>query len=322
MEQEVSGTLDVRLMRILQVLLAENSVSRTADILGQTQPTISAALKRLREIVGDPILVRSGSHLVPTERALELKETVARILADIDANFVTRSDFDPATSTRRFRLIASNSLGALILPRLVHRLHTVAPGAMVDFCNVPGDGDIVGPLERGEADLAIVNPPIEPGQLRMAPLLTTDLVCMVGRHHPIARQRTIALSQYLTLDHISPTPTHMAATGPIDSKLAALGHARTVTCCVPEFGVIPFMLAQSNLVFTTGRPFAEHLAAIMPFAVIDAPPELGDIRFHLLWHERQHRSAAHRWLRQIVREVTGEIEHISAGAPGHPERTA
>lgn len=320
MEKEVSGHLDVRLMRILQVLLTENSVSRTADILGQTQPTISTALKRLREIVGDPLLVRSGSHLVPTERALELRETVARILSDIDANFVAAAEFDPATTNRRFRIIAANSLGALFLPRLIERLRRIAPGVTADLCGLPPDGDIVSQLERGDVDLAVVNPPVQPGQLRMAPLLTTELVCIVGRHHPAARQRSIGLQQYLALDHITPTPFHMSAMGPIDSKLQSLGLARRVAFCVPEFGVIPFVLAQTNMVFTTGRPFAEHLAAIMPFAVIDAPPELGVMKYHVLWHERQHRSAANRWLRKVVRDVTAEIDKISPMAP--VERTA
>jgi DNA-binding transcriptional LysR family regulator len=317
MRKDVSGALDVRLMRVLLVLLTENSVSRAAALLGQTQPAISAALKRLREMTGDPLLVRSGSHLVPTERAIELRGVVARVLEDIDASFSGAARFDPATTARRFNIVAANSLGPLFLPRMIDRLRSAAPHAALDVSAAPSDGEFVPRFERGELDLAIVNDPVRPEDLRIAPLLSTEVACLVGRRHPIAERRVIDLAEYLLLDHITPTRSPLSPLGPIDSKLHALGHSRRIAVWAPEFGVIPFVLASGGLVFTTGRPFAEHLASIMPLAVVEAPPEFGPMRFHMLWHERQHRSPAHQWLREIVRSVSSDL--VGLAPPVRPE---
>jgi len=303
--KDMCSSLDVRLMRILLVLLNENSVSRAAHILGQTQPTISAALKRLREMSGDPLLVRSGSHLVPTERALELRRVVARALDDIDASFAGPSAFDPTTTERRFYILAANSLGPLLLPRFLSRLAEAAPHATVDVCATPAEGEMIERFGRGELDLAIVNDPLQPEVLRIAPLLSTDIVCLVGRGHPLARVEWVGLDEYLMFDHV--TPTRLGPIGPIDSKLNALGRERRVAFWAHEFGVIPFVLLENRLVFTTGRHFAEHLASILPLVVVRAPPEFGQMKFHMLWHERQHRSPANRWLRDLVRGVTQEI---------------
>jgi DNA-binding transcriptional LysR family regulator len=143
--------------------------------------------------------------------------------------------------------------------------------------------------------------------LRIAPLLSTDTVCLVGRGHPLADAEHVSLNKYLLFDHVTPTRGQLGPIGPIDAKLDALGRERRITFWAHEFGVIPFVLLENRLVFTTGRYFAEHLASILPLAVVQAPPEFGQMKFHMLWHERQHRSPANRWLRDLVRGVTQEI---------------
>ncbi|TPW30475.1 LysR family transcriptional regulator [Martelella alba] len=311
------GALDIRLLRILSVLLEEESVSRTAELMGQTQPTISAALRRLRDILGDPLLVRSGTHLVATARAVELRPAVMRILAEIDDHFVEPGLFVPETSERRFSLIAANSLGPIFLPRFVARLRRLAPGITADLCPIPADGNVAAALETSELDIAVVNAPIEPESLRIAPLMATDLVCIMGRAHPLAGAASLSLETYLTLKHITPTPLNLAATAPIDSRLKALGHSRQITLSVPEFGVIPFIVAESDLVFTTGRAFAEHLSETLPIAIVPAPEALSRMKFQMLWHERQHRSPANRWLREQVKATFADIAvEMEAGEQG------
>lgn len=122
MMRQANGMMDVRLMRTLLTLLTECSVSKTADILGQAQPTVSLTLKRLREMLDDPLLVRSGGALVPTERGLALKETLRDILGQIDAHLSPHATFDPDNATRNFRIIADNCLGAVFLPQLVGKI--------------------------------------------------------------------------------------------------------------------------------------------------------------------------------------------------------
>lgn len=268
----VNGALDVRLLRTLLLLVNECSVSRTAEILGQTQPTVSLALKRLRELLGDPILVRSGASLVPTERGLELRETVRRLLADMDAHLSPVPTFDPARSDRRFRIVAANCLGAVFLPRIFRAVARQAPNVRVDVVPMPAFDDLMARLAEGTIDLVVGNWPNPPEQLRIAPLLSTEIRCVVCEGHALADLAgPLSLDRWLAEDHLSPTSDQVTALSPIDGRLIALGRKRRIAASVPEYAIVPHVLAGSHLVFTTGAPFAEEMARGMPFRVLEAP---------------------------------------------------
>lgn len=306
--QTVNGALDVRLMRTLLLLVTECSVSRTAEILGQTQPTVSLALKRLRELIGDPILVRAGANLVPTERGLELRDTVRRLLADIDSHLAPPPRFDPSRSDRRFRLVAANCLGAVFLPRIFRALAREAPHATVEAVPMLPHGEMMGHLADGSIDLVIGNWPNPPEQLRTVPLLTTPIRCVVAAGHPLARERgPLTLGRYLAESHLSPTSGEVLNLSPIDGRLLELGLRRRIAVSIPEFAMVPQVLAGSDLVFTTGAPFAEQIARGGDFRLLDAPAELGRMEFYLLWHECKHHSPAHGWLRQLVKEIAADL---------------
>lgn len=315
-----NGALDVRLMRTLVILLTECSVSRTAEILGQSQPTISLTLKRLRELIGDPLLVRTGSSLVPTDRGLTLRDTVKRLLDEIDGTLSPNPAFDPGTSQRCFRIVASNCLGAILMPRLIQEIQRVAPSTTIDFCPTPRADDFLPSLASGHIDLVVGNWPHPPQDLKIAPLLSTDVVCIVGPHHPLAGTRgPLALSRYLQQRHISPTSQQSAMLSPIDGHLVERGLRRRIAMTIPEYALVPPILLQSDLMFTTGRPFAEYYRTMYPFSVIEAPQELSTMEFYMLWHGCKHASPWHIWLRQFVRSVTmrlarGEEEAAPSGA--------
>jgi DNA-binding transcriptional LysR family regulator len=310
MSERFVGDLDLGTLRVLHLLLAESSVSRAAARLGRSQPAVSATLRRLREVLGDPLLVRSGGHLVLTERGHELKPLVARIVDDLDGLLQTGSGFAPATCCRPVRILAPNCFGAFFLPLIVERLRKAAPRMPLELCPSPADDALHRMLETGELDMVIGNWPAPPGDLRTASLLEDDIVCMVGAGHPLARASRIGLDDYLQLDHLSPTPASRAALSPIDGRLAQLRLPRRIAVTVPEYSLAPKLLAHSDLVFTTGRTFAEHLASHLPLALIEAPPELGRMRVYMLWHERSHHSALGRWLRALVRGVADEVRAI------------
>lgn len=299
--------LDIRLLRTLQILLDECSVSRTAAILGQSQPAVSLSLKRLREIIGDPLLVRSGARLVPTERGLELGARIARVLAEIDGMVNEEKPFDPATDTRALRIHAVNCLGIFFMPRIVELLHREAPNMQVDFCGTQNEREIFTEMEAGTIDLVIGNWPSPRESLRFAPLLETDMVLVMRQDHPLADRTRLTLDEYLSIDHLSPTPYISAEISPVDGRLAQLDRKRRIALTVPEFALVPATLARTDLVFTSSRPFAEQMAAVMPFALADAPREFDTMKFYMLWHERAHHSACNRWLRSLVRRIASEI---------------
>ena len=299
--------LDIRLLRILQLLLTERSVSRVAERLGQTQPAVSATLRQLREIFGDPLLVRSGNSLVPTVRAIEMAAAVDATLASFDQVANWRDEVHPEIARRRVNIVASNGLTMFFIPRLVEVLRKQAPGIELEISAVPSDGSLARRLESGEVDLVIGNWPEPAENLRTAPLFEADIVCMVRPSHPLAKHPRIDLQTYLAQSHISPTPPSISQWSPISGRLAQLNLRRRIAVTVPEYFMIPYILALDDLVLTTARPFADHFASFMPFAILEAPQELGSMKFSMLWHERTHTSTFEHWLRDIVRKVAKEI---------------
>ena len=310
MSERLVGDLDLGTLRVLHLLLAESSVSRAAARLGRTQPAVSATLRRLRDLLGDPLLVRSGGHLVLSERALEMKPLVARIVDDLDGLLQTGAGFCPGTCSRPIRMQVANCFGAFFLPLIVERLRRMAPGMALELSPVMADDLLHRTLEAGSLDLVIGNWPAPHSDLRTASLLEDDIVCIVGAAHPLARRQRVGLDDYMRLDHLSPTPASRASLSPIDGRLAQLRLTRRIAVTVPEYTLAPKLLAHSDLVFTTGRTLAEQLASDMPLALLEAPPELGRMQVYMLWHERSQHSGFGRWLRGLVRGVADEIRAI------------
>lgn len=300
---------DERLLQVLQMLLIERSVSRTAAILGQSVPAISLALRRIRKVVGDPVLVRSGSRLVPTERGLELLDPVSKALESLERIVGEESRFFPASAEREIRIATANCLAAFLLPRLVQRVRAEAPGIRLLVRSIEPEYNYAKALEQGELDVVIGDWPMPPASLRIAPLLEDDIVCMVRADHPMAQRTGLTMDEYLQLDHLSPTSTSTIHLGPIGGRLAQLGLERRIMMYVPEFNLVPYVLLRSDLVFTTGRRFAEHWASFFPIRVLPAPPELTPMSFYLLWHDRSHRAACNIWLRGLLREVAQDFSH-------------
>ena len=299
--------LDLNMMRLAHLLLTECNVSKTALRTGHTQPSVSLALKRLRNMIGDPLLVRSGSHLVRTDRGEALHTTLTRILEEFDRLIEQEGDFDPGRLSRPIQIIAPNCIGMFLIPTLSEVLRRAAPETQLNFLRMPERANLVQLLEGGEIDLIIGNWPKPPDTLRYAPLLECGTVCLTRPDHPFARGTDISLEAFLEADHLSPTPLSESALSPIDGSLAEIGATRRIAVSVPEYTMVPYVLARTGLVFTTGRLFAEHLASMFPLAITRAPPELGRMRFYMLWHERSHKSGLSRWLRATVRRVAADL---------------
>jgi len=319
MDDQFQSLLDLKLLKVLHLLLTLKSVSRTAEALGQSQPAVSASLRRLRDIFGDPLLVRSGPHMVATERATELLPVIQGILDSIGSLTEIPDHFDPETSRRHLRIVAANCFNPFFLPLLSQLIFERAPGLTIEYCAMRSDTELLQSLEDGEIDIVIGNWPTPPEKLRYLPLMTTEIVCMVRPSHPVANRTELDINTYLTLSHLSPTPLAHAAYSPIDGRLRELHLKRRIAVTVPEYTVAPSILSRTDLVFTTGRPFAEHLASSMNFKLIKAPPELGRMSFYLLWHERSHSSACSRWLRQLIREVAGRVGATERGDKRAPK---
>jgi DNA-binding transcriptional LysR family regulator len=298
--------IDLHLIRVLHTVIAERSVSRAAVRLGMHQPAVSTALKRLRDLSGDPILVRSGSGMQPTDAAMRMLEPSASILQAAENLFTEARAFDPRVATRTFRIAASDYLDPLFLPKLVAYLKKSAPLCTVEIMALSHDVDYSGQLAHGDVDVVIGNWPEPPAELRMAQLFGDDTVCLVSQSHPAVR-RGWSAQDWLEAEHIAPMPTHPGAKGVIDDALNAQGWRRNISVRCAHFGLMPQMVASSLLVLTTGRQFCERYAAQLPLAILQPPIELPPMRYYQLWHDRTHYSSACAWLREAVKNAAMQL---------------
>lgn len=304
-EQALFDKIDLHLIRVLNTVLTERSVSRAAIRLGMYQPAVSASLKRLRALAGDPILVRSGSGMVPTDAGLRMIEPSASILRAAGMLFSDARAFDSATASITFRLAASDYLDPLFLPQLVSKIKVQAPRCQIEIHPLSAQSDYRQQLAQGDFDIVIGNWAAPPEDLHMARLFGDEVVCLVAKDHPATRKPWSAdkLQGWLEAEHIAPTPTHPGAKGVIDEHLDALGLARNITVRCPHFGLMPSMVASSLLVMTTGRQYCERFAGILPLAILPSPVSFPRMMYYQLWHERSHASNAAKWLRDAVRDV-------------------
>ncbi|HEY4663981.1 MAG TPA: LysR family transcriptional regulator [Comamonas sp.] len=298
--------IDLHLIRVLHTVIAERSVSRAAVRLGMHQPAVSTALKRLRDLSGDPILVRSGSGMQPTDAALRMLEPSAAILQAAENLFIEARSFDPRSASRVFRIAASDYLDPQFLPKLVAYLKKHAPLCTVEIMALSHDVDYNGQLAHGDVDVVIGNWPQPPAELRMAQLFADDTVCLVSQGHPAVR-RGWSAQEWLDAEHIAPMPTHPGAKGVIDEALNAQGMRRNIAVRCAHFGLMPQMVASSLLVLTTGRQFCERYAAQLPLAILEPPVPLPQMRYYQLWHDRTHHSSAGAWLRDAVKHTAMQL---------------
>lgn len=307
------GKIELHLVRVLHTLITERSVSRAALKLHATQPALSAQLRRLRELTGDALLVRSGNGMVPTPVALELLEPAGALLRAADRLFGAPAQgraFEPATSEGAFRIAASDYLDPLFLPRLVAGVKRAAPAVRLDIAPLTAQFDVRRSLASGEADLVVGNWLEPPEELHLGRLLTDEVVCLVAADHPAVRSpRQWTVEKYLACEHVAPMPLHSGAAerGVIDAHLASLGLERRVTVRSAHFGQIPQMVAASLLVLTTGRQFCGRFLGELPLRVVRCPVAFPPMNYYQLWHDRTHASSAHRWFREQVREVARRL---------------
>ena len=298
--------IDLHLIRVLHTVLTERSVSRAAIKLGMYQPAVSASLKRLRELAGDPLLVRSGAGMVPTVAGLRMIEPAADILRSAEVLFSDARAFDPATATHTFSLAASDYLDPLFLPTLVTQIKAQAPHASIDIHPLSRDADYRTHLAQGTVDVVIGNWAQPPDDLHLGRLFGDEVVSLVASHHPAVR-RGWDTEAWLSAEHIAPTPTHPGARGVIDEHLATQGLTRHITARCPHFGLIPAMVAGSLLVLTTGRQYCERYVGALPVTILTPPVKFPRMMYYQLWHERTHASNAGRWLREQIKSVAASL---------------
>ncbi|PHV08312.1 LysR family transcriptional regulator [Janthinobacterium sp. BJB412] len=295
--------LDLHLIRILYLLLVEKNVSRVALKLNQPQPSISASLRKLRELTGDPLLVRGARGMVPTQHGESLLKPAKRILDETENLFVKKTPFVPQEESRTFHIAAPDYLDSQFLPNIVAALRRGSPLSKVVIHSLGPGIDYIRLLSDGDMDLVIANWEEPPQHLHIAKLFEDPIICTMRADSPYAMRTdsdAMTLADYLSLPHVAPAQILPGYHGVIDSFLASQNLQRNVMVESAYFGLIPYMLTQTDLVLTTGRQFVRYYERTLPLKTFSVPVKFPPMRFYQLWHERVHQAPEHKWLRDQV----------------------
>jgi DNA-binding transcriptional LysR family regulator len=295
--------LDIHLIRILYLLLVEKNVSRVALKLNQPQPSISASLRKLRELTGDPLLVRGARGMVPTQHGESLLRPAKRILDETESLFIKKTPFVPQEEARTFNIAAPDYLDSQFLPNVVSMLRRGSPKSRVVIHNLGPGSDYLRMLSDGDMDLVIANWDEPPPHLHISKLFEDPIICVMHAASPYAKRTAsdaMTLDDYLTLPHVAPSQMVAGYGGVIDSFLERQNLRRNVVVESAYFGLIPYMLTQSDLVLTTGRQFVRFYENALPLKIFSVPVKFPPMRFYQLWHERVHQAPEHKWLRDQV----------------------
>ncbi|CDZ31874.1 Transcriptional regulator, LysR family [Neorhizobium galegae bv. officinalis] len=289
---------DLNLLFTLDVLLAEGSVARAAKRLRLSQSAMSRALARLRETTGDPLLVRAGRGLVPTPRAIELRERVGGLVQDAEAVLRPVEVLDLGKLVRTFTLRTSEGFVENFGPDLIARVSAQAPGVRLRFIRKP-DKESTS-LRDGSVDLetGVVGTTIGP-EVRAQALFRDRFIGVVRSGHPLA-EGEISARRYAASDHILVSRRGLEK-GAIDEALAASGLERRIMTIVDGFATALVLARSSDLIASIPERHSGNLrAGMFSFAL---PVPVPEITVSLLWHPRLDADPAHRWLRTCVREI-------------------
>ncbi|AZE11844.1 Transcriptional regulator, LysR family [Pseudomonas chlororaphis subsp. aureofaciens] len=287
--------LDINLLLTLDVLLAEHNVTRAAQRLNLSQPSVSVHLAKLREIFGDPLLLPGPRGMRPTARADELREPLRRALEALELAVSPASPFDPGAAANTWSVSASDyGESTVILPALAG-LRTAAPGTRLAVLELE-PGRLVRQAEQGSIDLALHTSEDSPPGLRRRVLFSERYV-LVGRAGHPRLQRRPSLAQFGKLEHVVVSPDGGGFHGVTDSALGEVGLTRRVVLSVPHFLFVLSALASTDLVAMLPARLVRDNPALK---VVEPPLEVPGYEMAMLWHERCHRAPAHQWLREFI----------------------
>ena len=292
--------IDLNLLVALDALLEEQSVTRAADRLALTQPTVSAMLARLRKLFGDPLFVRTQRGILPTPRAAELAPVLKKCLAEA-RGLIADSGFDAATDELTAAISANDYIQSTLLVPYFRRLRREAPNARLAVRS-PQFSDMAAMLADAEIDLVITTTPeIPQADLRSRLLYSERYVCVVRSEHPLKAKRAVTLDQFCRYPHAMVSPTEGRFVGPVDRALAEAGRRRRVVLAAPGFLVLPEILKTDDLIAVVPeRVLCGRMSGFRTFAPPVAVPGFDVV---MLWHERLHKDPAHRWLRELLAAV-------------------
>jgi len=295
-------SVDLNLLVAFAALYDARNVTRAADRLALTQPTVSGMLTRLRNLFGDPLFVRTQHGVIPTPRADDLAEPIKALLTDIEA-LITPTDFDPASTTMTISISANDYMQQSLIVPLIRNLRKTAPGIRLAILPAEITG-LADKMARGTIDLAVTIPEFSSPNLPRSLLYTERYVCAARKGHPL-KGKKLSLGDFCRFDHVIVSPTGGSFEGPADQVLAERGANRRVSVSLPSFHVLLETLRTDDfLALVPERLLYGKMAGLRLF---EPPITVPDFDVIATWHHRVEKNPAHRWLRSRLTAVAQEM---------------
>ena len=300
--------INLQLLAQFEALVQERHVSRAAERMGIGQSTMSTALARLRKLFDDPLLVRTAKGMVPTPKALELAKRAHLALELLDPNRVRSKDFDPATSDRQFRILATEGLALLFTPPIAAYLRKFAPGVRLSV--QPSDmRHTVEALRDQECDVTISNILHAPPDLRKTLIYPQRACCIVSATHPEIGAR-ISMKQYLKYPHVlwgAESVSYRSIEATVSRALADDQRYLTSAMRVPNILIVSAVVAATDMIATVPTRIADEAVATLAIKKVQPPFKLADPNISMHWHELSHRDPGHIWFREAIQDIAQRL---------------
>ncbi len=313
------SAFDFNLLRVLDALLRDGSTTAAGIRIGLSQPAVSAALARLRTLLDDPLFVRHGQRLEPTEYAKSLEVPLRGILDQIFTLLSGPEQFEPFRAKRAFKISGSDFFAEMLMPQLAAVLSQKAPGIRVHLVDLVPD-DYIGTLERSKVDLAFVPNAALPEWVDHQPVFRSRFVIIARSNHPrLARAGlhpgdVIPLDLFCDLGHVVFSPEgNSKAMG--DAALASVGRERRVVMTLPVFSGVGRAVSESDLVALLPRQLALAMAPRLGLELYLAPMDITPALMRMIWNRRTTGDPAHRWFRSLVAELLRPLNEGEASLP-------
>ncbi len=305
-------TQELQLLYIFDAIMTERSVTRAAERLAMTQPAVSNAISRMRQIWNDPLFVRKGRNIEPTSYALSLWDQVGNPMYAL-TNAVSATQFDPASSKRKFRIAATDVIVEMIWRPLIELLEREAPG--VDLHAVPYTPDgSYDDLREAHVDLAVGVLNQHDHSLRSTWLFEGGYVLAMREDHPLAG-RPITMEEFLSARHLLVSMSGEAH-GFVDSYLDQKGQSRRIATTVNHFSIVPQILRDTNLIAAVPELISQDCGFVNGLWMGALPFEIDPTSLYLIWHARHDRDPGIIWMRELLeRLLRDRWQDIMANSP-------
>ena len=296
---------DLNLFIAFDVIYTEKNLTKSGQVLGITQPAVSNALARLRDLFNDELFIRTSRGMIPTPVANQLIGDIRNALSLIQNTISVSEKFDPTTAEMTFKISIGDTSEYRLLPLLIKQLAEIAPKVKVETY-LTARKDAPRELASGAIDFSI-DPPLQSDQhLKHEKIYQEDYVMIVREDHPILKKQKITIEDYLELSHIH-ISNRKTGMGHVDMTLYKLGLTRDIYLRAQHFLVAPYIVEQSDMAITTTKGFAVD----RNLAWRELPFDIDPLVLHLYWHENNDNESSSKWMRDLMLKTYGKLQQVS-----------